>query len=205
MRCITGADPKDSGRVVVDGKEITVHAPIDAIQGGICLIPEDRKAQGLVLGFSIQDNILLPLAKKLSKYTVINHRGIKRMSEDQVEALRIKTPNIQQQVKFLSGGNQQKVVLAKWMTSKFRVFIFDEPTRGIDVGAKYEIYKLMNQLVKDGNAVIMISSEMPEVLGMSDRIAVMCTGRKTGELMKSEATQERIMILATGHEAQKAG
>ncbi|NCD34325.1 MAG: sugar ABC transporter ATP-binding protein [Spartobacteria bacterium] len=204
VRCITGADRMDSGRVVVDGKELNVRSPIDAIVGGICLIPEERKAQGLVLGFSVQDNILLPLAKKLSKLCVINHRGIKKMTEDQVKALRIKTPNIQQKVKFLSGGNQQKVVLAKWMTSKFRVFIFDEPTRGIDVGAKYEIYKLMNQLVEAGNAVIMISSEMPEVLGMSDRIAVMCMGRKTGELSVSEATQERIMALATGTTIQQA-
>ncbi|PIE32987.1 D-xylose ABC transporter ATP-binding protein [candidate division KSB3 bacterium] len=197
-RCIFGADPKQSGRIYVDGQEVKIGDPNDAINAGICLIPEDRKNQGLVLDFSVENNILLPLAARLSRWGMIDASGIESISEEQCESLQIKTPSIKQQTKLLSGGNQQKVVLAKWLSAQSRILIFDEPTRGIDVGAKFEIYKLMNDLVEKGNAIIMISSELPEILGMSDRIAVMCNGKITGELSQEDATQEKIMTFATG-------
>lgn len=198
VRAIFGADPKDEGKVYVEGKEIRISAPGDAIKAGICLIPEDRKDEGLILDFSVEDNILLPLAVDLSRLGIIDRSKIESVSLEQKDSLKIKTPSIKQPVKLLSGGNQQKVVLAKWLSAKSRILIFDEPTRGIDVGAKYEIYSVMNDIVDQGNAIIMISSDLMEVLGMSDRIAVMWEGRITGELTREEATQEKIMALGTG-------
>lgn len=197
-RCIFGADPIDSGKMYVEGQETRITSPGHAIESGICLIPEDRKSQGLVLDFSVENNILLPLAARLSHWGMIDTSQISSISQKQTDALNIKTPSVKQQTKLLSGGNQQKVVLAKWLSANSRILIFDEPTRGIDVGAKFEIYKLMNHLVEEGNAIIMISSELPEILGMSDRVAVMCNGRITGELTREEATQEKIMAFATG-------
>ena len=199
-RAIFGADPIDSGTIEVFGKPVTIRNPQDAIRHGIGLVTEDRKQQGLVLGMAVRENGSLANLGALSVAGFIKRGEERRVAEQYRTSLAIKTPNIEQSVQNLSGGNQQKVVLAKWLFTGSRVLIFDEPTRGIDVGAKSEIYKLMNELVKEGKAIIMISSELPEVLGMSDRILVMHEGRITGQLMRGEATQESIMKLATGGE-----
>ncbi len=197
-RAIFGADPIDSGTIEVFGKPVTIRSPQDAIKHGIGLVTEDRKQQGLVLGMAVRENGTLANLGALSRLGFIKRGEERRVSEEYRTSLAIKTPTIEQTVQNLSGGNQQKVVLAKWLFTGSKVLIFDEPTRGIDVGAKSEIYKLMNELVKEGKAIIMISSELPEVLGMSDRILVMHEGRITGQLMRGEATQESIMKLATG-------
>ena len=197
-RAIFGADPIDSGTVEVDGKAVKINSPQDAIGYGIGLVTEDRKQQGLVLGMAIRENTTLANLGALSTLGFIRQKEEKSVSEKYRGDLSIKTPSIEQAVQNLSGGNQQKVVLAKWLFTGSKVLIFDEPTRGIDVGAKSEIYKLMNELAAQGVAIIMISSELPEVLGMSDRILVMHEGKITGELSREEATQEAIMHLATG-------
>ena len=200
MRCIFGADPIDAGRIWVLGKERTLRSPEQAIAAGIGLLPEDRKQQGLILKLSVRENCALASLKQLVSGGLLRLRDEDRQAREYVERLRIRTPGIAQQVQFLSGGNQQKVVLAKWLASRSRVLIFDEPTRGIDVGAKVEVYNLMNALVEQGVAVIMISSEMPELLGMSDRILVMHQGRITAELTRAEATQEKVLAAAMGGE-----
>ncbi len=167
---------------------------------GIGLVTEDRKALGLILGMVVRENISLANLNPLTWLGFVNRREEKRVAAQFVEDLMIKTPSVEQQVQHLSGGNQQKVVLAKWLFTQSKVMIFDEPTRGIDVGSKVEIYQLMNRLAANGVAIIMISSELPEILGMSDRILVMHEGRIAGELSREEATQEKIMHLATGGE-----
>ncbi len=167
---------------------------------GIGLVTEDRKAQGLVLGMVVRENITLANLPEVSVFSFIRAGREREVARKYVGDLQVKTPSIDQTVQNLSGGNQQKVVLAKWLFTDSKVLIFDEPTRGIDVGAKTEIYQLMNALAKRGAAIIMISSELPEVLGMSDRICVMHEGKITGELSRAEATQEKIMTLATGGE-----
>lgn len=197
VRAIFGADPIDAGKVYLEGKQVTINSPQDAIKLGISLATEDRKIQGLVLGMTVRENISIANLKSLSKVNFIDCNSEKEVAHKFVNQLKIKTPSIEQQTRNLSGGNQQKVVLAKWLFSKSKVVIFDEPTRGIDVGAKQEIYLLMNDLVESGVGIIMISSELPEVLGMSDRILIMQEGRLRAELKKSEATQEKIMHYAT--------
>jgi ribose transport system ATP-binding protein len=197
-RAIFGADPIDSGQILIEGKPAIIRSPADAIKLGVGLVTEDRKALGLVLGMAVRENISLANLGKLSRAGFVSRRGEKLVAARFVEELMIKTPSVEQAVQNLSGGNQQKVVLAKWLFTQSRVMIFDEPTRGIDVGAKTEIYQLMNRLAASGVAIIMISSELPEVLGMSDRILVMHEGALAGELSRDEATQERIMHLATG-------
>ena len=162
------------------------------------MLTEDRKNQGLVLGMSVRENTTLANLKSLVRVVFVDHRQERAVTEQYVKELQIKTPGIEQAAQNLSGGNQQKVVLAKWLFTKSKVLIFDEPTRGIDVGAKVEIYKLMNDLMRAGVSILMISSELPEVLGMCDRILVMHEGRLAGELSRADATQERIMRLATG-------
>ncbi|MBP6965325.1 MAG: sugar ABC transporter ATP-binding protein [Armatimonadetes bacterium] len=199
-RAIFGADPIDSGEVVLDGKAVNIRSPKDAIKLGIGLVTEDRKSLGLILGMVIRENITLANLDAVTRLGFVNQREEKRAATRFIEDLMIKTPSSEQQVQNLSGGNQQKVVLAKWLFTESRVLIFDEPTRGIDVGSKVEIYQLMNRLAATGAAIIMISSELPEVLGMSDRILVMHDGRIAGELSRDEATQEKIMWLATGGE-----
>jgi ribose transport system ATP-binding protein len=199
-RVIFGADPMDSGSIELFGKPIKVKSPQDAIRQGIGLVTEDRKAQGLVLGMVVRENITLANLQSLAVMNFVQGGREREVAKKYVGELRVKTPSIEQTVQNLSGGNQQKVVLAKWLFTDSKVLIFDEPTRGIDVGAKTEIYQLMNALAKTGAAIIMISSELPEVLGMSDRILVMHEGRITGELSRAEATQEKIMNLATGGE-----
>ena len=199
-RAIFGADPIDSGQIIMNGKPVTIHSPRRAISLGIGLVSEDRKALGLVLGMAVRENISLANLGVLSRLGFIKRRKEREIAESYVKDVLIKTPSIEQAVQNLSGGNQQKVVLAKWLFTKSKVLIFDEPTRGIDVGAKTEIYQLMNRLAAQGVAIIMISSELPEVLGMSDRTLVMHEGRIAGELSGKDATQERIMGLATGEQ-----
>lgn len=197
MRAVFGADPVLEGEIRLQGKKVTIRSPQDAIRHGIGLIPEDRKHQGVLLGMSIKNNITLSSLKAVATMGYIDRKKEKRKLEQLKESLRIKTPSLEQLVKNLSGGNQQKVVLAKWLATNCQILIFDEPTRGIDIGAKQEIYKLMRDLVSGGKSIIMISSEMPELLGMSDRIIVMHEGRIVGEVSRCEATQERILDMAS--------
>jgi ribose transport system ATP-binding protein len=199
-RAIFGADPIDSGEIEILGKPVKVRSPQDAIKHGIGLVTEDRKQQGLVLGMAVRENTTLANLDLLATLGFIKRKEEREVAEKYRKDLSIKTPTIEQTVQNLSGGNQQKVVLAKWLFTGSKVLIFDEPTRGIDVGAKSEIYKLMNELAARGVAIIMISSELPEILGMSDRILVMHEGRIAGELSRAEADQESIMHLATGGE-----
>ncbi|EPH95819.1 putative ribose transport ATP-binding protein rbsa [Enterococcus faecalis 13-SD-W-01] len=193
MRMIFGADRSASGKVMIDGQEVKINSPVDAIKNGICLLTEDRKHQGLALTLSIKDNINISSLNK----TLINNKKMSETSQRFVKALRIKTNNDNNPVSSLSGGNQQKVVLAKWLNTENQIYIFDEPTKGIDVGAKSEIYAIINQLAKDGKTVLIVSSEIPELLGICDRIYVLSEGRITGELNAGEATQEKIMAYAT--------
>lgn len=198
VRAIFGADPVDSGKVTVFDKEVKANSPQSAIKAGMGLLPEDRKYQGLVLKLSVKQNISMASLDKLKKRGLLQLRVEKLRVMDFVKKLRINTPSIEKEVQNLSGGNQQKVVLAKWLASQSQVLIFDEPTRGIDVGAKVEVYNLMNSLVQNGVAVIMVSSEMPELLGMSDRILVIHQGCLAGEFNHEEATQEKILAAAMG-------
>jgi ABC-type sugar transport system ATPase subunit len=196
-RLIFGADVAEAGEVWLDGKRLDVHSPRDAIRAGICLLTEDRKHQGLVLLHSVRENFGLPNLDWLSHGGFVEARRERESFGRLVQSLRIRIPHQEQAARNLSGGNQQKVVLAKWLARNCDVLIFDEPTRGVDVGAKFEIYQLMNELVAQGKAIVMISSELPEVLGMADRIVVMHEGRVTGEIADARiATQESIMELA---------
>lgn len=198
VRAIFGVDSIHSGNIRYKGNEVTIRSPKHAIGLGIGLIPEDRKQHGLILKMSIRENISFSILKKLSKLSFVRKTDEQKICTDLKDELRIKTPSLKQKVINLSGGNQQKVVLAKWLATKCDVLLFDEPTRGIDVGAKQEIYQLMNKLTMQGKSIIMISSEMPELIGMSDRIIVMCEGKMTGELKKDEYSQHKILELASG-------
>jgi ribose transport system ATP-binding protein len=204
-RAIFGADRKTAGTVLLDGEEVRIRSPQDAIRNGIGLLTEDRKTQGLVLGMTVRENTTLPNLRELLRGPFVDRRRERAVAEKYRKDLQIKTPSVEQITQNLSGGNQQKVVLAKWLFTQSKVLIFDEPTRGIDVGAKAEIFKLMNELIRAGVAVLMISSELPEVLGMCDRILVMHEGRLSGELSRAEATQEKVMHLATGQVMAAAG
>ena len=196
-RLLFGADKKESGTIFVNGKEVTINSPQDAIREGIGYLSEDRKRFGCIVDMTIADNTVMTNLDHYIKGFLIDDREIVKVSDEFVASLKTKTPSSKQLVRNLSGGNQQKVVIAKWLEQNSDILIFDEPTRGIDVGAKSEIYTLMNDLVAQGKSIIMISSELTEILRMSDRIVVMCEGRKTGELDISQATQERILALAT--------
>ena len=200
MRLLCGADPMDSGVIKINGKEVKIKNPKDAVELGIGYLSEDRKRYGLCLNLSITDNTIMSSINKLFKGPFVNEAQADKHSEEYIEKIRTKTPSTKTKVGSLSGGNQQKVVISKWLLRDCDILIFDEPTRGIDVGAKSEIYKLMNQLAQSGKSIIMISSDMPELLRMSDRVVVMCEGRVTGELDISEATQENIMTFATMRE-----
>jgi ribose transport system ATP-binding protein len=197
-RAIFGLDKITSGTIRINGAIQKIGSPRTAINSGIGFLTEDRKSQGLVLTLSVERNLCLSSIEKFSKWGVMDTRQERRAAGRYVNELRIKTPSLDQKVVFLSGGNQQKVVLSKWLCSQAEVFIFDEPTRGVDVGAKAEIYQLMNRLAAEGVAIIMISSELLEVLGMSDRILVMRAGQIAGEFSAEEATQERILQCALG-------
>ena len=196
-RAIFGADRRDSGDIYVNGKRVDIKNPQDAVDAGIGYLSEDRKRYGVIIEKTVAENTTMASLKAFCKGLFIDKNAEKETAEQYVEALKTKTPSVEQQVRNLSGGNQQKVVIAKWLTRNCDILIFDEPTRGIDVGAKSEIYTLMNNLVKQGKSIIMISSELTEVLRMSDRILIMCEGRKTGEISIEEATQEKIMHAAT--------
>lgn len=196
-RLLFGADPKTDGKVTVHGKEVSIQSPADAVKAGIGYLSEDRKAFGLAVGLSVADNAILADMDEFTRAGIVNEEKIEDTTQRYIDQIKIRTPSIYQLVRNLSGGNQQKVVIAKWLIRNSDILIFDEPTRGIDVGAKSEIYKLMEQLAKEGKSIIMISSEISELLRMSDRIAVMCEGRLTGELDIAEASQENIMQYAT--------
>jgi ribose transport system ATP-binding protein len=196
-RVLAGVDQPDSGRIHVDGEAAVFRTPADAIARGIGLLPEDRKAQGFVGGFTIDRNIALPHGSELAPYGFLRTGCEARLAAPLVKELRIKGTGAQP-ARLLSGGNQQKVVLGKWLAGRARIFIFDEPTRGVDVGAKVEIYHLMNRLTASGAGIIMISSELPELLGMSDRILVMHEGRMQAEFARADATEERVLTAALG-------
>ena len=200
-RAVFGADSIESGEVHMRGKRLSLKSPQDAVQAGIGYLSEDRKHFGLATGMDVESNITLPSLSRWLKWRVfLNRTAIQRVSQQMVDKLRIRTPSLTQTAKLLSGGNQQKIVIAKWLVQDCEVLIFDEPTRGIDVGAKSEIYKLLNELASQGRGVVVISSELPEVLQLSHRILVMCEGRITGEVRGDEATQEMLMALATRRE-----
>jgi len=200
VRLIFGADPKKSGEILIEGKRVEINSPEDAVKLGIGLVPEDRQNQGLILKMSVRENIGITIIKKILKFlNFVDKIKLTRISEDFVRRLNIKTPSVFEKVLYLSGGNQQKVVLSKWLASEPKILILDEPTRGIDVGAKAEIHAIMSQLAKSGISIIMISSEMPEVLAMSDRILVMSEGKIVAEVPRREATQEKIMAYASGN------
>jgi ribose transport system ATP-binding protein len=196
-RVLAGADRADTGRILCDGDPVIFHSPADAIARGIGLLPEDRKAEGLVAGLTVARNIALPHGRRLARRGFLPAGCEERLAEPIVGDLRVKA-TAAQEVRLLSGGNQQKVVLGKWLAGAARIFIFDEPTRGVDVGAKVEIYQLMNRLTESGAAILMISSELPELLGMSDRILVMRGGRIQAEFDAADATQERVLGAALG-------
>ena len=200
MRLVCGADKRDSGTIKVNGKVVDVKTPRDAVKAGIGYLSEDRKRYGLCLGLSVADNTVMASLDAVSNGPFMNDKKIQEESLQLKNQLATKTPTVKTLVRSLSGGNQQKVVIAKWLMRDCDILIFDEPTKGIDVGAKSEIYKLMNKLASEGKSIIMISSEMPELLRMSDRVVVMCEGRVTGELDIAEATQEKIMTYATKRE-----
>jgi len=196
-RLLFGADKRKSGDLQWLGKTVDFSSPREAIKAGICFLTEDRKTQGLVLGMNVRENISLPTLQEFTRYLFVDSKKEKRVAGESIQELNIKTPSTETSVNSLSGGNQQKVVLAKWLLSQAKLFIFDEPTRGIDVGAKREIYILMNELLRRGAGILMISSELPEVLGMSDRVLVMSEGHLVCELSRDEASQEAIMQAAT--------
>lgn len=200
MRAIFGADPLDSGKIIIKGKEVQIKSPSQAIKAGIAFLTEDRKGQGLVLAQSIRTNLILANMKGFSDGPFLNEKRILEAGEKNIASLRIKTPSIDEIVGQLSGGNQQKVVIGKWVNTDADIFIFDEPTRGIDVGAKVEVYNVMNDLVKQGKCVIMVSSEMPEILGMSDRVIVMRGGEVMADVDRDSKhfNQEDLMKAAWG-------
>jgi ribose transport system ATP-binding protein len=204
-RAVFGADPVESGEIIVNGVKATIRTPSDAVKRGIGYLSEDRKRFGLATGMDVESNIVMSNLRKFLSFNFFLRRNqMRKTASHFIKLLGIRTPSATQTVRLLSGGNQQKIVIAKWLERDCDVLFFDEPTRGIDVGAKSEIYKLLRELAGQGKAIVMISSELPEVLRMSDRIVVMCEGRITGELSAAEATQERIMQLATRRETLKA-
>ncbi len=200
-RAVFGADPFETGEIFVAGQKVTIQQPQDAVKHGIGYLSEDRKRFGLAIGMDVETNVVLAtLSRFCGFFGIVKTKGTRETADDFVTRLSIKTPSISQQVKFLSGGNQQKVIIAKWLCRNSEILIFDEPTRGIDVGAKFEIYKLLTRLAEEGKTVVMISSELPEVVRLCHRVLVMCEGRITGELAGNDITQENIMKLATARE-----
>lgn len=198
VRLICGVDSLTTGEVLIEGQQVRIKSPADALKQGIGWIPEDRKLHGLILGMDVQENTTMAIMQRISNLLgVVRQKEAKKISSHYVEALSIATPNLTQTVRNLSGGNQQKVVLAKWLSTEPKLLIMDEPTRGIDIGAKAEVHGLMSRLAQQGMGILMISSEMPEIIGMSDRVIVMCQGRITGEFKRGQLSQEEIMTCAT--------
>ena len=205
-RAVFGADEVQSGTIEIRGRRVLIQSPEDAVRHGLGYLSEDRKRFGLAVNLSVRDNLAMATYDRFQRGLFINARKVRQATEDYVQKLNIRTPSLEQLLRNLSGGNQQKVVVAKWLIRNCEILIFDEPTRGIDVGAKSEIYHLMNELTREGKSIIMISSELPEILRMSDRIIVMSEGRITGELTIEKASQEAIMEYATiGRQAVLAG
>ena len=204
-RAIFGADPREAGDIRVHGSPCQIRSPRDAVAAGIGYLSEDRKQFGLALGIDVRGNIALPSLDRFSdRFLRVDDPALAKVAGQYIASLAIRTPSDRQEVRLLSGGNQQKVVIAKWLLRDCDILIFDEPTRGIDVGAKAEIYRLLNELARSGKAIIVISSELPEVLRLSHRIAVMCEGRMTGFLPGGAATsQQQIMELATLRDAAR--
>jgi ribose transport system ATP-binding protein len=197
-RAVFGVDPKETGEIILDGTKVRINCPMDAIKAGIVLVPEDRKRDGLCVNLSVHENIALPNLDMLcNRIGITDRKKEKAITRQAIRNLSIRLPNAEVDAKNLSGGNQQKVVVAKWLARNSRVVIFDEPTRGIDVASKVEIYNLMNELKQQGVGVLFVSSEMSEIMGISDRILVMCDGKITGELSIEEATQDAILKYAT--------
>jgi ribose transport system ATP-binding protein len=195
---IFGVRKRASGQIHVDGERVRIQKPAEAIRAGILLVPEDRRTQGLVLDASVRDNLSLPSLERLNRLRLVSRSRERALAQQQVDSLHVRTPGIGKTVGLLSGGNQQKIVLGKWLARNPRVLILDEPTRGVDVGAKTEIYALMDKLSTDGVAILMISSDLEEILGISDRVLVMHEGRLAGELTRDKLTEENVMRLATG-------
>lgn len=205
MQTIYGYLRKDKGRVFIEGQEVKIRSPRDAVKKGIGLIPEERKQHGLILDLSVFDNATITILDKETRFGFLKRKNLQSLVNTMIKSMGIKTPSMAQLVRYLSGGNQQKVVLAKWFLRNCKVYIFDEPTRGIDVGAKAEIYRLMQKLAKEGAAVIMVSSELPEIMNVSDRIEVVFNGRIVKEFRKDEASSETVMEYALGlHEAAES-
>ena len=203
VEAICGITRPDEGKVYLEGQELNIKQPSDAMDLGIILLPEDRQKEGLIMSWGLGRNVTLPTISKYAKNGICNDPKERELSKDLLEEVDTKAVDIFQPASSLSGGNQQKVVVAKALSQEMKVVIMDEPTKGVDVGAKAEIYAIMGELALKGYAIILISSEMPEILGMSDRIIVMCNGRKTGELNRDEATQETILEFAM--EKSKSG
>lgn len=203
LRAIFGDLLKSSGQIVMGGELIKIDCPLDAIKAGIGFVPEDRKEQGLVLDLPVVENICMAISAKISRFGIISRKMEAELAGEYVEKLAIRTTSIQQQVKYLSGGNQQRVVIARWLAINPKLLLVDEPTRGIDVGAKAEIYALLNELTKQGLAILMVSSELSEILAMSDRILVMYQGRLKAELYGENATEKDIMHYLIDHSAIK--
>ncbi|MBR3867147.1 MAG: sugar ABC transporter ATP-binding protein, partial [Butyricicoccus sp.] len=197
MRAIFGLDSKVSGEIVMNGKPIDIRSVRDAIKNDIVMATESHKDDGLVLCRSVEENIMLPSLYRRSKRGVLNIKELRKTADEASHKLSVKTSSLDAMANFLSGGNQQKLILCKWLLMEPKVLILDEPTRGIDVGAKWEIYNIIVDLAKQGVGIILVSSEMEEIINLSDRILVMCEGRINGSLMKGEATQEKIMNLAS--------
>jgi L-arabinose transport system ATP-binding protein len=203
-KTIFGAFRHHEGDIEVAGKAVKIRRPRDAIEAGIAYAPEERKADALLPERSVSDNATLAILRRLTRLRVVKRREELDIARDYVSRLRVKTPSLHQMIGKLSGGNQQKIVLARWLATKPKVLVLDEPTRGIDVGAKAEIYALIEQLAREGIGILLISSELPEILGLSDRIVCMQRGRITGELLASEATEERVLRLCMAHDLTPA-
>ncbi|NIN97374.1 MAG: ATP-binding cassette domain-containing protein [Anaerolineae bacterium] len=196
MRLVFGADRRDAGEILVEGQPVDIRTPVDGVRAGIAMVPEDRRLQGLILLETVVFNIVLPQFRRLANGLIASSKREEELAESYIERLSIRTPSLFQKVRFLSGGNQQKVILARWLAAHCKVMILDEPTRGIDVGAKAEIHRLISDMAKRGVAIVLVSSELPEIIAMSDRILVMAEGEVTGQLTRAEADQEKIMGLA---------
>ncbi len=196
VRALFGADKVAKKTILLDGKQVEIHSPKDAIRLGLAMVPEDRKLQGLLLGFSVEQNISLAVLARLTEHGLINRKAEAGVGERQIKALNVRTPSGKTKIRSLSGGNQQKAILGRWLEMSPRVLVLDEPTRGVDVGAKYEIYLLMKKIVEDGGSVILISSELPEVLHMSNRVNTICDGRINGEFDPAVASADEIMAKA---------
>jgi ribose transport system ATP-binding protein len=195
-RAIFGADPIDSGRIFLRGAQVKMRTPADAIANRIALVPEDRKRHGIFASLSVWENVVVSALRQFSRNGILDLRRAKQRAQEFVSSLRVSTPDLDKRALELSGGNQQKVVIAKWLNTNAELFLFDEPTRGIDVGGKIEVYRLMGELLSRGAAIVMISSELPEILGLSDRILVMRDGRICGEFDRADATEENILNCA---------